>query len=321
MNPDNIFWDRIAERTTETISALRAGKPIPIIRYAVHVTSACNMRCQYCHDRKPSGQMIDRVLFAELCRRAGKGGIVHITGGEPSLVPWIYDEIRQNKDLTKFAWNSNLLRLPPDDVLEALFRIKTSLDDYHADRWNTLVGGDFFDTVVANIKWAIRVTKHVSVSFVATHQSAHRFDNFIRFCQDEFPGLFSISASFYKGNENAELSLDQDDLAILFEHADLLDSTSKQIFYSTHDSNKNEFPENLQIPCYLSMSERLFDEFGREFFCSHLFRDGVMAPGRPGLDHHCVTGCNARFYKFNKEIQDVLDNLGPKPDRHDRKEE
>jgi sulfatase maturation enzyme AslB (radical SAM superfamily) len=306
MNPDNIFWDRIAERAKETLLALSSGSIPRIIRYAVHVTSACNMRCKYCHDRKPSSQMIDRSLFSDICKRAGTEGIVHITGGEPSLVPWIYDEIVANQTITKFAWNSNLLRLPPDDILRILFRVKTSLDDYHADRWNDLVGGDFFDKVVANIKRAIGLTKHVSVSYTATHKNAHRFDNFIRFCQDQFPGLFSISASFYKGDGDSELALTSEDLELLFEHADFLDPVSKQIFHATHNIKKNEWPENIEIPCYLSMSERLFDEFGREFYCSHLFRDGVTPPGRPGLDHHCVTGCNARFYKFNKQIHDEL---------------
>jgi hypothetical protein len=55
-----------------------------------------------------------------------------------------------------------------------------------------------------------------------------------------------------------------------------------------------------------SLSERLYDEYGKEYYCSHLFRDSVSAPGEPGKDPHCITGCNARFNKFNRQIHESV---------------
>lgn len=302
---DNIFWDRMQERADETIAALREKRTPEIVRFAIHLTNRCNMRCIYCHEIKGS-KIMDRKLFSSLCERAGKKGIIHITGGEPTCVPWLDAEIYLQRNTTKMALNTNLLRLPNRKAMESLFRIKTSLDDYNAERWNQLVGGNYFEKVIANIKEAICYTKYVSISYTATHQNASRFERFIEFCQDNFPNIYSVSASFFKGD--GDMALTKDDVAILFKASEKLNPISKHIFDTTHHRNGNYFPENIQIPCYLSMTERLYDEYGREFYCSHLFRDHVAPPGKPGNDPHCVSGCNARFNNFNRIIhQEVME--------------
>src|SRR3989304_3046087 len=300
-----IFGAVLGRGAEETKRALSIGGIPQVVRLVAHVTSLCNMTCRYCSNRKKNSQIMTQELFRSLIQRAGPQGVVHITGGEPSLVPWLEKEIQGQKGNTRFAWNSNLLIMPQDKTLESLFRVKTSLDDCHADRWNELTGGDHFDRVVENIKRCCQALSHVSVSFCATHQNAFRFDNFIRFCQTEFPGLFSISASFYKG-KNKSLILTRDDVDQLFFYANELDPVSQQIFKTTHYRGGNNFPHNIEIPCYLSMTERLYDEWGDEYYCSHLFRDKVAPPGNPGKDSHCVTGCNYRFVKYNKEIHEYL---------------
>uniref|UniRef100_A0A6M3KXH1 Putative radical SAM superfamily protein n=1 Tax=viral metagenome TaxID=1070528 RepID=A0A6M3KXH1_9ZZZZ len=296
------FWDRMAERADETIKAIKSGTVPDIIRFAVHVTGRCNMRCRYCHDPK-NNKVIDRELFRDICRRAGTKGVVHITGGEPMCVPWLEEEIQRQARYTRFAFNSNLLKLPRLETAKALFRVKTSLDDLDAERWNSVVGGPHFNTVVANIKAISRIVKYTSVSFTATHLNAARFKPFIAFCKEQFPDLYSISASFFKGN--GELSLTLGDITLLFDAAEDLNEVSKMVFLETHTQQGNYFPENLEIPCYLSMTERLIDEYGREFYCSHLYRDRVEAPGNPGNDPHCITGCNARFRKFNRLVHEA----------------
>jgi molybdenum cofactor biosynthesis enzyme MoaA len=304
MEVSNIFWDRISERAEETKQALQEGRIPRIVRFAVHVTSACNMRCKYCREKK-SDVFIDRELFKSICYRAGKDGVVHVTGGEPSLVPWLEEEIRNHRRLTRFAWNSNLLIMPRQETLKTIFRLKTSLDDYNSDRWNEVVGGDYFSSVVDHIKRCSSEVKHTSICYTATHQNSFRFDNFIRFCEREFPDLYSISVSFYKGNA-LSLILTDEDIGFLFECSDLLNTVSKKVFIETHKREGNYFPENMEIPCYLSLTERLYDEYGREFYCSHLYRDKVAPPGSPGKDVHCITGCNARFNKFNREIHEFV---------------
>jgi len=300
----NIFWDRIADRAKETIKTLKNNKVPSIIRYAVHITSACNMKCKYCRENHKY-RIMDRKLFRSICKRAGYKGIVHITGGEPLLVPWLEEEIYNQRNRTRIALNTNLLIAPGLKALLSIFRLKTSLDDYCADRWNKTTGGNHFDKVVSNIKQASQTVKYTSICYTATHQNAHRLKEFIKFCKKNFPKLFSISVSFYKGYDS-NLILTQKDISELYIASKIMDKISQQLFLETHTKRGNYFPNNVKIPCYLSMTERLIDENGKEYYCSHLYRDKVIAPGRPGLDKHCITGCNARFNKYNQIIHNTL---------------
>lgn len=301
----NTFWDRMESRAEETVSAIKTGRMPDVIRFAVHVTSRCNMSCRYCREDK-YGPVMDKALFYDICKRAGKKGIVHITGGEPLVVPWLENAIWDMRDVTTFALNTNLLRMPSMRTLETVFRVKTSLDDHIAERWEETVGGNFFNLVVDHIYRASEAMPRCSVSFTATHQNSHRFGDFIAFYQDRFPNIYSLSASFYKGNDT-KLILQASDIDALFKSAEQLDTISKQLFMDTHTTRGNYFPENLTRPCYLSMTELLIDEHGREFWCSHLYRDKVTPPGKPGDDPNCVTGCNARFAEFNRYIHNAIE--------------
>ena len=303
MDIANIFWDRMDERAQETITALRAGKLPPVIRFAVHITQNCNMRCQYCNEPKV-GTTMTPLAFENIMARAGTQGIIHITGGEPQTVPWLSDMIAANPSL-RFALNTNMLKMPAPAVLRTIFRLKTSLDSSDRDAWNALTGGNFFDRVVANIKSATTQVKYTSVCYTATHQNAHLLGPFIDFTQREFPELFSLSVSFYKGT-NMQLALTQTDIDQLFAASRNMNEVSRQVFNQTHAPTGNVFPQNLHIPCYLSLTERLIDSKGDEYYCSHLYRDHVRPPGRPGLDEHCVTGCNAKFSTYNRRIYEAL---------------
>lgn len=290
----NIFWDRFNDRAVETIQALKADKLPNIIRYAVHMTSMCNLCCTYCKEDKV-GKIIDRNLFIDICHRAGKNGVVHITGGEPMLVPWLEEEIYNLREITRFALNTNLTILPNTKTLETVFRVKTSFDPFRTNR----------ELLIKNIKTVSEIVPNTSITYTATHNTVDYLKTYILFAQLEFPKLYSFGVSFYKGN-NTQLILTQQDITSLFKQAELLDTISKQVFMETHSIIGNTFPDNLKIPCYLSMSERLIDENGDEYYCSHLFRDKVKAPGNPGKDEHCVTGCNVKFNKFNKMIHEEL---------------
>lgn len=297
------FWDRMAERESETVSALKSGKVPKIFRFAMHLTSACNLRCQYCNEgHKPD--VMNRDLFHNTALLAGVNGTLHVTGGEPMIVNWLEDEIQSLYGVTRFALNTNLTIRPKEKTCEALFRVKTSLDDYDAERWNKLVGGNVFNKVCDNIKYVSNLVKYTSVSYTATHRNAERVERFIDFCYKNFPSLYSLSISFYKGN--SEMALTSKDIEVISRACEQLDANSRRVFFETHKLTGNYFPDNLTRPCYLSLTERLYDCYGTEYYCSHMFRDKVKAPGKPGEEQCCVTGCNARFNAFNKKIQDAL---------------
>lgn len=302
----NIFWDRLGERTKETILALKNNRKPNIIRYALHITSFCNMNCKYCREDKRNPKIMDRSFFRKLCLNAGKKGIIHITGGEPMIVHWLEEEIYQNRSVTQFALNSNAFILPKDKTLETIFRYKTSLDDYDEKRWDKITGGYHFKKVVSNIKKITETVKYVSICYTATHNNANRLGKFIDFCNLEFPKLFAISVSFYKG-KGKKLILTKEDIDNLFQHSKKLNPISNKLFLATHSKKGNYFPNNIKIPCYLSLTERLYDEYNKEYHCSHLYRDKVIPPGNPGKNEHCITGCNLRFGRYNKDIHNTLE--------------
>lgn len=296
----NFFWDRMEDRKTETINALKQGYNPKIVRFSVHITNNCNLNCSFCNDNR-GGSIMPRKLFMRICNRAGKNGVVHITGGEPMTVSWLEDELTKNKGVTRFALNTNMVILPKLETLQSIFRLKMSLDNYESSNRKE----HYSKKIISNIKIAIKHVKYSSICYTATHENVSRLDNFISFCKSEFPELFSLSVSFYKG-ENNNLALTKSDIEKLFITSEKLDPISKQIFLQTHRPTGNFFPDNIKIPCYLSLTERLYDEKGQEYFCSHLYRDHVIPPGNPGKDPHCITGCNARFYQYNKEINEEL---------------
>jgi hypothetical protein len=67
------------------------------------------------------------------------------------------------------------------------------------------------------------------------------------------------------------------------------------------------FPENkdLFIPCYLSMSERVYDWNEEKFNCSHLYRDKICHKDTKKR-LQCSYGCNRRLVKFNEEVKKLL---------------
>jgi hypothetical protein len=92
---------------------------------------------------------------------------------------------------------------------------------------------------------------------------------------------------------------------------DMLPGESSGLLEDTLDEKKRliqgvRFPENsMNKPCYLSMSERVYDYFGNEYFCSHLYRDRVKQDGC-GKHPNCEYGCNRRLVAFNEEVEKLL---------------
>ncbi len=94
-----------------------------------------------------------------------------------------------------------------------------------------------------------------------------------------------------------------------------MDKESLSLFNETIDEKLRllqgvRFPENdLNKPCYLSMSERVFDYKGNEYCCSHLFRDKILTqfnscdPLSFKKHKKCLYGCNRRLIKFNEDVE------------------
>ena len=132
----SMYWDDFNRRVDETVTAIRSGSEPPVRRVAIFVTDFCNFNCQYCNgDRK--GKHMSEAVFRDIMAKYGDTAILHITGGEPSIVPWLYPLLRQHGGKYRFHLNTNGFIEPP---FNSVRRLKVSLDSCNPVYWDKLVG-------------------------------------------------------------------------------------------------------------------------------------------------------------------------------------
>lgn len=303
----SLYWDDFERRIPEAVDAIRAGLNPPIRRVAIFITEKCNFRCKYCNHPKSPATMTEETFRAVL-DKYGDSAIIHITGGEPSIVSWLYPFIRANGDLFRFHLNTNAFITPP---AESVRRIKISLDNHREAQWDCLVGkSGAFRRVVDNIK---RATSDAvtSITYTLTRENYNNVIDFVRFSNREFPKLYAIFFSIYKGNNPAFILSPRDADRIFDEIFPALENElsmeSLALLRETSDEKRRlsqgiRFPQNTSGPCYISMSERVIAPSGEEYTCSHLYRDKIKATS-PVKNEKCLYGCNRRLVRFNEEVE------------------
>jgi MoaA/NifB/PqqE/SkfB family radical SAM enzyme len=305
----SLYWDGFEQRISETIAHVKNGEILPVRRCAVFITEACNFKCSYCNVKQKPLTM-SRETFDDVVKTYGKDAIIHITGGEPSVVSWLYEYLRENGDKYKFHLNTNAYITPPSKSIQ---RLKVSLDSCNSEYWNGLVGRNAFDTVVKNIQEAIPNTV-TSITYTLTRENYQKAPEFIKFANIEFPGLYALFFSVYKGTNPLYVFTDEDvnrmfDVVIP-EMETLLGEESLALLRETLDEKRRliagvRFPQNAKNPCYLSMSERVIAPDGSQQLCSHLYRDGIKQL-TPEKHEKCLYGCNRRLVDFNLEVEKSL---------------
>lgn len=303
----SLYWDDFERRIEETVDCLTGNKPIPVRRVAVFVTDKCNFRCQYCNVVF-NGSEMSEDMFKGIIDKYGDSAIIHITGGEPSLCPWLYPLIDRTPNV-KFHLNTNAFLPTPMNIK----RLKVSLDTYKADYFNELTQRTSFDRVVNNIKMGCEDTI-TSITCTLTRENYRDAPDFMKFCRDSFPGLYAVFFSIYKGTKD-RFAFQDKDVDIFFNETrpllqEQMDKESLNLFLETIDEKRRllegvRFPENNHGTCYLSLSERVFDPHGNEYNCSHLYRDGIMHRDNDKRGK-CLYGCNRRLVAFNEEVSRIL---------------
>lgn len=149
-----IFGKEIQLRRTGCNLIDEPGKPIsPFVNLFVKVTKGCNARCLFCSnaDTIPPSKCFDTNKLIRIIVELQKVGIkvnrVNITGGEPSIVPAIVNEILQqvednHLDSVHLHLNTNGL-LPQSQELMRHSRwdsISMSLHHYDIDKLSELYG-------------------------------------------------------------------------------------------------------------------------------------------------------------------------------------
>jgi sulfatase maturation enzyme AslB (radical SAM superfamily) len=250
--------------------------------------------------------------FMEIVDRYGDDAIIHITGGEPSIVPWLYPLIEEHGDRCRFHLNTNAYIMPPYRHVK---RLKVSLDSPDEKYWNKLVGHNAWRTVVDNIAEASEHTV-TSITYTLTAENYWQALDFSKFARQEFPSLYALFFSVYKG-DNLRFKFAPGQIDDFFERVypcllEGLDKESGALMRETLSEKRRllagvRFPENnLDEPCYISMSERVIGPDGVESFCSHLYRDGIIGTGSKKCSK-CAYGCNQRLVDFNNLVASRLD--------------
>lgn len=303
---NSLYWDDFERRIEETVNHIGNKTTLPIRRVAVFITNRCNFRCKYCKVNFASDELSEE-RFNQVVDLYGNDAIIHITGGEPSVVKWLYSYIENRKGI-RFHLNTNAFLEPPSNIK----RLKVSLDSFRENYFNELVGNKFaFKRVVNNIK---EKSKSVVTSITCVLNKENYMDSpkFMEFCRKEFPNLYAVFFSVYKGDDK-RFVFNEGDANTFFniirpKLENEMDKESLYLFKETIDEKNRilagvRFPENKANKiCYLSLSERVIDWKGNEYNCSHLYRDGICHKDS-GKDVKCLYGCNRRLVMFNEEVE------------------
>jgi MoaA/NifB/PqqE/SkfB family radical SAM enzyme len=305
------YWDDFELRARETVGCLDNGMTPPVRRVAVFVTQQCNFRCDYCNVHFEPKTMSES-RFREIVDQYGDDAIIHITGGEPSVVPWLYPLIEELGDQCRFHLNTNAFIKPPYKHIK---RLKVSLDSCDEEYWNQLVGRDAWARVVDNIAEASEHTV-TSITYTLTAENYWQALDFAKFARSVFPSLYALFFSVYKGDHprfKFHSGAVDDFFERIYPHlAHTLGKESRALMHETLGEKQRlltgaRFPNNnLEEPCYISMSERVIGPDGIESFCSHLYRDGIVGTGSKKCSK-CQYGCNQRLVDFNNLVAGRLD--------------
>jgi len=307
----SLYWDDFERRATETAACVLANTAPPVRRVAVFLTEKCNFRCTYCNTCF-SPKTLGREQFIEVLQEYGRSAIIHITGGEPSVVSWLYPLLENLPDYYRIHLNTNAFITPPSKHID---RLKVSLEGVD-DRWDLMVGKPgAFRTVVANIKEASKHTV-TTITFTVSRQTYASVLNFADFCSWQFPDLYAVFFSVYKG-EDPEFAMTDEMVNVFFDVyipilRGRLNEESVALLDETIDEKRRllqgeRFEQDISNLCYLSMSERVIGPDGNLSCCSHLYRDGIK---RATCHKHpkCKYGCNQRLVSFNTYVEDLLKN-------------
>lgn len=334
------YWDDFPQRVTGTVKAIEEGGLPSLERLTVHLTDSCNLNCIYCN-MKLKNKFMDFALAKRIVDEYAEAGgnIIHFTGGEPSIVPYIEELVEYaNNGGLQVSMNTNAVKRI--DVTH-VDKLKASFDAFDAVTFRELYGTDAFERVVENMKYysAEMEDKMLSITTVLNRQNFREMLDLATFIFDNFK-IYNLYYSNYKGRD-PRFAFSDEEIDELFGMyipmtLDYLESigqeySHKQLsLYKTEDFSDSDerFPINRTLPCYIQLSEMTVDIHGDCYDCSHLFRDNVRYENPVSLegyslmdafaelkrrqDSHillhskCLSGCNRNLIGFNSTVDREL---------------
>jgi len=331
------YWDNFEERINQTVDAMIKGSNPLLGRIALHITSRCNFKCDYCNEHL-NNSVLPMSLFLKIVNEYSQmgGGILHITGGEPTAVKWLDEAIQNTSENVTINLNTNCYRLLKRKTYEFIDRIKVSLDTSNREYFDNLVHcSGAFDRIVANL-WKLseyNKTKDVSITFTLTRENFREVPEFLSWYYRKLSRVYAIFFSIYKGTDERFLFREDDQIAFWDDVVPKMKQVFKEnddkesLWLFEHSYNQNtlstscRYPENIEVPCHISKSELTINEEGNVWRCSHLFRDKVPCSSynikNESLEYihnnliqikysQCLIGCNLKLIHFNQEVQEGL---------------
>lgn len=341
------YWDDFDRRAHETAAAIAAHTLPPLRRVSVHITNGCNFGCSYCNEvRSPRTLPLESFTNLVIQYSEMGGGIVHVTGGEPTIIRGFSDYIAAAADHSNIAFhlNSNLFRPNiPDHQYRTIQRLKVSLDSSSASYFDKVVRrSDAFGQVTANLDHVHNLIAEgkadtlVSLTFTVTSQNYRHIPEFLEMYGSRWPKFYAAFFSSYKGS-NPDFVMTPEDTHDLFTNiAPMIDRLSgdetRMLFHASHEprtfSPSERFPEVRNTPCWLQLSELVVNEDGDLSNCSHLYRDGVrgIINLRDGhlsdlfrqikssshtvpMNEACIYGCNKKLTTFNRVVDSLVSEI------------
>lgn len=333
------YWDDFQIRVNNTIDCLQSNKLPNLERLTVHLTESCNFHCEYCNMCFTKKTMDKKLVFKIIDEYKAMGGkIIHFTGGEPTIVPYI-EEVYEYAKHKGFQVSTNTNGYKKVDT-KNIDKLKASFDIPFEDGFNYTMGCKCFSQVVENLKKYSEEMqdKMLSITAVLNRKTYKSMLELAKFVQENFK-VYNLYFSNYKGdNPEFAFTVDEiDDMFInyipkvlqYFQEMGNQYSYKQLSLYKPTDFLNSEFrfQENKVIPCYIQLSEMTIDVDGLCHNCSHLYRDGVVPKVKINvkdkdlkicfeelkknlngeyicLSNKCLSGCNTNLIGFNRTVNE-----------------
>ncbi len=223
-----IRWLGHFEARTQVVSALlatappaSADGPAPAFLHGGHqfelrLTAACNERCVYCNTVAGSvPNLVDGPAAASAAAAAAAAHgakVLVLTGGEPTLLPWLGAWLREVAGLPfqRITLQTNATRLARGDLLRHLATVPrldllVSLPGHTPGGLGAVTGRpELLGAKLEGIAAALRVGLPVALNHVLCRQNLPHFNDFTRFVQARFAAqLDPLLCSFVAPNGRA----------------------------------------------------------------------------------------------------------------------
>ena len=169
------------------------GEPLPA--RIVRVNFRCNQSCHFCFVSTHLPTAEDEAVRSAIDSIAGQGGVLVLSGGEPTLNPKLLDYVRLGRErgASTIELQSNAIRLGEGSLAADLADagVDVAFISLHGSRAEisdrvTDAPGTFAKTVVGIDAW-MATGKQTRINFVFCQHNLHDFPDYVRLVASRWP--------------------------------------------------------------------------------------------------------------------------------------